>query len=158
MIVGGIVGYDFPHQAIALQIVTQIFLRLIKTIIAPLIFSTLVVGIAGHSDMKQVGSMGLKALIFLEVITTLALMIGFVAINISKAGVGLMPMQAAPVAPIAVQHQTRERHHPAHFSGEHLELGVDALLDMGRTAVNVISNCLASVVVAKWEGFFVKLP
>jgi proton glutamate symport protein len=56
-------GYDFPHQAIALQIITQIFLRLIKTIIAPLIFSTLVVGVAGHSDMKQVGRMGLKALI-----------------------------------------------------------------------------------------------
>src|SRR5205807_2343127 len=81
--------YDFPHQALALQLVTQIFLRLIKAIIAPLIFSTLVVGIAGHSDLKQVGRMGLKALIYFEVITTLALVIGLAAINISKAGNGV---------------------------------------------------------------------
>jgi proton glutamate symport protein len=106
MVIGGIVGYDFPHQAAALQLITQIFLRLIKAIIAPLIFSTLVVGIAGHSDMKQVGRMGLKALIFFEVITTLALVIGLIAINISKAGVGLHPVEAQPAAPIAVQHQS----------------------------------------------------
>ena len=106
MVVGGIVGYDFPHQAAGLQLITQIFLRLIKAIIAPLIFSTLVVGIAGHSDMKQVGRMGLKALIFFEVITTLALVIGLVAINVSKAGVGLSPIETQGQAPIAVQHQS----------------------------------------------------
>jgi proton glutamate symport protein len=106
MIVGGIVGYDFPHQAVALQLITQIFLRLIKAIIAPLIFSTLVVGIAGHSDLKQVGRMGLKALIYFEVITTLALIIGLVAINISKAGVGLQPIEAQTQAPLATQHQS----------------------------------------------------
>ena len=89
MIIGGIFGYDFPKQAAAMQIFTQIFLRLIKAIIAPLIFSTLVVGVAGHSDLKQVGRMGLKALIYFEVITTLALVIGLAAINISKAGVGV---------------------------------------------------------------------
>ncbi|MBV9146118.1 MAG: cation:dicarboxylase symporter family transporter [Acidobacteria bacterium] len=105
MVIGGIVGYDFPPQAAELQLITQIFLRLIKTIIAPLIFSTLVVGIAGHSDMKQVGRMGIKALIFFEVITTLALVIGLIAINVSKAGVGLKPMEAQPAA-IAVQHQS----------------------------------------------------
>jgi proton glutamate symport protein len=106
MLIGGVVGYDFPHQAVGLQLVTQIFLRLIKAIIAPLIFSTLVVGIAGHSDMKQVGRMGLKALIFFEVITTLALVIGLIAINISKAGVGLRPPEAQPQAAISVQHQS----------------------------------------------------
>ena len=89
MIVGGIFGHDFPKQASSLQIFTQIFLRLIKAIIAPLIFSTLVVGVAGHSDLKQVGRMGLKALIYFEAITTLALVIGLAAINISKAGVGV---------------------------------------------------------------------
>jgi proton glutamate symport protein len=106
MLIGGVVGYDFPHQAAGLQLITQIFLRLIKAIIAPLIFSTLVVGIAGHSDMKQVGRMGLKALIFFEVITTLALVIGLIAINISKAGVGLRPPEAQPQAAISVQHQS----------------------------------------------------
>ena len=89
MVIGAILGHDFPKQASALQIFTQIFLRLIKAIIAPLIFSTLVVGIAGHSDLRQVGRMGLKALIYFEVITTLALVIGLAAINISKAGVGV---------------------------------------------------------------------
>src|SRR5438270_10039656 len=89
MVIGGILGHDFPRQAAAAQVITQIFLRLIKAIIAPLIFSTLVVGIAGHSDLKQVGRMGLKALIYFAVITTLALIIGLAAINISKAGNGV---------------------------------------------------------------------
>ena len=106
MVIGGIFGYDFPQQAVALQVVTQIFLRLIKAIIAPLIFSTLVVGIAGHSDLKQVGRMGLKALMYFEVITTLALAIGLIAINISKAGVGLQQAGAAAQAPLAAQHHT----------------------------------------------------
>jgi len=106
MLVGVIFGYDFPRQAIASQIVTQIFLRLIKAIIAPLIFATLVVGIAGHSDLKQVGRMGLKALIFFEVITTLALLIGLFAINSSKAGEGLKPPPEQVQSTVPVQHQT----------------------------------------------------
>jgi proton glutamate symport protein len=69
-------------------VLSDIFLRLIKTIIAPLIFATLVVGIAGHSNLKQVGRMGLKAIIYFEVVTTIALFIGLAAINISKAGIG----------------------------------------------------------------------
>lgn len=106
MVVGGIVGYDFPHQGAAFQLITEIFLRLIQAIIAPLIFSTLVVGIAGQSDLKQVGRMGLKALIFFEVITTLALGIGLIAIHVSKAGVGLRPTDTHFAAPIVVQHQS----------------------------------------------------
>ena len=106
MVIGAVAGYDFPHQAVGLQVITQIFLRLIKAIIAPLIFSTLVVGIAGHSDMKQVGRMGVKALIFFEVITTLALAIGLIAINISKAGAGLHMVEAQAQPPISVHHQS----------------------------------------------------
>src|SRR3954468_16083685 len=106
MIIGGIFGHEFPRQAIALQVITQIFLRLIKAIIAPLIFSTLIVGIAGHSDLKQVGRMGLKALIFFEVITTLALAIGLFAINVSRAGVGLHPAEGQAPAALAPQHQS----------------------------------------------------
>ncbi len=98
MVIGGIVGYDFPHQAVSLQVITQIFLRLIKAIVAPLIFSTLVVGIAGHSDLKQVGRMGLECLVYFEVITTLALVIGVAAINLSRAGVGVR----APADQVAV--------------------------------------------------------
>jgi len=70
-------------------LVSMIFLRLIKTIIAPLLFATLVVGIAGHSNLKQVGRMGWKSLVYFEVVSTIALFIGLLAINLSKAGVGV---------------------------------------------------------------------
>jgi proton glutamate symport protein len=78
----------FPSAAKELKVFSDIFLRLIKTIIAPLLFSTLVVGIAGHSDLKQVGRMGWKSILYFEVVTTIALVIGLLAINFSKAGVG----------------------------------------------------------------------
>ena len=77
-----------PQAAKELKVFSDIFLRLIKTIIAPLLFSTLVVGIAGHSDLKQVGRMGIKSIVYFEVVTTIALFIGLAAINLSKAGVG----------------------------------------------------------------------
>jgi len=89
MLIGAALGHDWPSLAINLRVVAQIFLRLIKTIIAPLLFATLVSGIAAHSDLKKVGRMGVKALIYFEVLTTLALVIGLAAINISKAGVGI---------------------------------------------------------------------
>lgn len=83
------IGHDFPLFGQNLQIFSQIFLKLIKVIIAPLLFATLVYGIAGHSDIRQVGRMGWKSLLYFEVVTTIALFIGLAAINISKAGVGL---------------------------------------------------------------------
>lgn len=89
MLVGAELGHELGKSAVHLQVLSGIFLRLVKTIVAPLIFSTLVVGIAGHSNLKQVGRMGVKALVYFEVITTLALFIGLAAINISKAGVGV---------------------------------------------------------------------
>lgn len=89
MITGAEIGHDFPGVAKNLQVLSKVFLRLIKTIIAPLLFSTLVVGIAAHSDIKKVGRMGVKALIYFEIVTTIALFIGLAAINISQAGVGV---------------------------------------------------------------------
>ena len=89
MVVGAQIGYDFPNAAQSLNVLSKVFLKLIKTIIAPLIFATLVVGIAGHSNLKQVGSMGWKAILYFEIVTTLALFIGLAAINISKAGEGI---------------------------------------------------------------------
>ncbi|PIQ22202.1 MAG: dicarboxylate/amino acid:cation symporter, partial [Cytophagales bacterium CG18_big_fil_WC_8_21_14_2_50_42_9] len=90
MILGAEIGYSFPEFAQNLNVLSKIFLRLIKTIIAPLIFATLVVGIAGHSNLKQVGKMGIKSLIYFEVVTTVALFIGLAAINISRAGEGIV--------------------------------------------------------------------
>ena len=89
MVIGVEVGLDFPLFAQNLRVLSQIFLRMVKTIIAPILFSTLVVGIAGHSDLKQVGRMGWKSILYFEVVTTLALVIGLFAINISQAGVGI---------------------------------------------------------------------
>jgi len=89
MVIGAEFGHDFPAIASELKVVSKIFLKLIKTIIAPLIFGTLVVGIAGHANLKQVGRMGWKSILYFEVATTIALFIGLVAINISKAGVGI---------------------------------------------------------------------
>jgi len=90
MIGGAEFGYDVPAVAQKLQFLSDIFLRLIKTIIAPLLFSTLVVGIAGHSNIRQIGRMGWKSLLYFEVISTIALFIGLLAINVSKAGVGIV--------------------------------------------------------------------
>jgi proton glutamate symport protein len=89
MVIGAAVGHDFPDLAVSLRVLSQIFLRLIRTIVAPLLFATLVVGIAGHSNLRQVGRMGVKALVYFEVVTTLALLIGWAAISISQAGVGI---------------------------------------------------------------------
>jgi proton glutamate symport protein len=88
MVVGAAIGYDWPRVGVNLRVVSMIFLRLIKAIIAPLLFATLVNGIAGHADLKKVGRMGIKAILYFELVTTLALFIGLAAINISKAGVG----------------------------------------------------------------------
>ncbi|WP_185877590.1 dicarboxylate/amino acid:cation symporter [Blattabacterium cuenoti] len=90
IILGIEIGLDLPKLAVKLRFLSQIFLRLIKTIIAPILFSTLVVGIASHSNIKKLGSMGWKSLLYFEIVTTLALFIGLIAINISKAGVGII--------------------------------------------------------------------
>ncbi|MCX6270770.1 MAG: cation:dicarboxylase symporter family transporter [Bacteroidetes bacterium] len=105
MLIGAEVGHDFPAVGVGLQICSKIFLRMIKTIIAPLLFSTLVVGIAGHSNLKQVGRMGWKSILYFEIVSTIALFIGLAAINISQAGVGVnMPALAKPdIAPMAKQ-------------------------------------------------------
>ena len=106
ILVGAEIGHDWPHAAANLQILSAIFLRLIRTIVAPLIFSTLVVGIAGHSNLKQVGRMGIKALIYFEIVTTLALFIGLGAINLSKAGVGVKVPANVAAPPTQVQKPT----------------------------------------------------
>src|SRR5207302_4947181 len=106
ILVGAEFGHDWPTTAASMQVLSIIFLRLIKTIIAPLIFSTLVVGIAGHSNLKQVGRMGIKALIYFELVTTIALFIGLGAINLSKAGVGITPPPSAATQTIQANRQT----------------------------------------------------
>ncbi|MEI6435461.1 MAG: cation:dicarboxylase symporter family transporter [Bacteroidota bacterium] len=89
MLAGVEFGYDVPGVAKELNIISQIFIHLVKTIIAPLLFGTLVGGIAGHANLKQVGRMGWKSLVYFEIVSTIALFIGLAAINISGAGLGV---------------------------------------------------------------------
>ncbi|MGC2497731.1 MAG: cation:dicarboxylase symporter family transporter, partial [Acidobacteriaceae bacterium] len=100
MLAGIELGVDAPHAALASRFLSDIFLRLIRVIVAPLILGTLITGIAGHAEAKTVGRLGLKSLVYFEVLTTIALVIGLAAIDLSKAGVGLN-MSAAPAAAVS---------------------------------------------------------
>jgi proton glutamate symport protein len=99
MLVGFELGIDRPEFAVRLRVLGDIFLRLIKVIVAPLILGTLVTGIAAHGNLKKVGRIGLKSLIYFEVITTIALFLGIGAINVTRAGEGVrLPAPAADQA------------------------------------------------------------
>jgi proton glutamate symport protein len=90
MVIGILIGWLAPDFAPNLKPFANIFLRMIKSLIVPLLFSTLVVGIAGHGDdMKKVGRLALRSIIYFEVVTTAALAIGLVAVNLVKPGVGI---------------------------------------------------------------------
>ena len=98
MVVGVLVGSLFPErpageqgwQATDLQVLSTVFLRMIKSLIVPLLFATLVVGIAGHGDdMKRVGKLAFRSIVYFEIVTTIALVVGLLAVNIVKPGVGV---------------------------------------------------------------------
>ncbi len=96
MVIGILIGYFFPDgpgtgfKATDLQVLSTIFLRMIKSLIVPLLFGTLVVGIAGHGDdMKRVGKLAFRSIVYFEIVTTLALIVGLLAVNIVKPGRGV---------------------------------------------------------------------
>jgi proton glutamate symport protein len=98
MLAGAELGADAPNIAVGAQIVSEVFLRLIRAIVAPLIFGGIVTGIAGHGELKGVGRVAIKSIVFFEIITTLGMIIGLIAINISRAGVGVvLPVVAESV-------------------------------------------------------------
>ncbi len=90
LIFGVIIGHFAPDFAVKMKPFAVIFLRMVKMIIAPLLFATLVVGIAGHGDAKRLGKIGLKTIVYFEIVTTLALIIGLTMANIFKPGVGFV--------------------------------------------------------------------
>ena len=103
MFAGVAIGVWFPAFGVSLLPVSTAFIRIIKAIIVPLIFGTLVVGIAGHGDdMKRVGRLALKSIIYFEIITTLALFLGLLTVNVMKPGVGAaLAAPAAGATPLA---------------------------------------------------------
>ena len=108
MVIGTLVGWLLPELAVSLKPLSTIFLRMIKSIIVPIIFGTLVIGIAGHGDdMKRVGRLAFKSILYFEIVTTLALFIGLIAVNITKPGIGVkLAASAAPGAELAGKQST----------------------------------------------------
>ena len=101
MIAGVLFGWQFPDAARHVGIVSDMFIRLIKCIIVPLLFGTLVIGIAGHTnDMKAVGRLALKSIVYFEVVTTLALLIGLAAVNLVGPGEGVRLTSVAGAAQV----------------------------------------------------------
>ena len=104
LILGYVISITDPKVADYIRPFSQIFIRMIRMIIAPLLFGTLVAGIAGAGHFKDVGRMGLRAMIYFEVVTTFALLIGLLAVNILKPGVGMVlpaPSGAPPITAVA---------------------------------------------------------
>jgi len=124
LVLGGLLGYLRPDWGNAVFFLRDIFLNLIKSIIAPLVFSTLVVGIAGGGDLKKVGRMGAKALIYFEVVTSAALFIGLAVVNLTRPGVGVQLATANTGAIEAIQ-QT----HPQTFVGTLVHIFPASIVD-----------------------------
>ena len=106
MIAGVELGLDAPHAAAQTHFLADLFLRLIRMIVAPLLFATITTGIAGHGQLRSVGRVALKALVYFEVVTTLGLVIGAVAITLSGAGWGIHLSEAAAPLPAAQAPET----------------------------------------------------
>ncbi len=89
LVVGGVIGWLRPDWGNAVYFLRDIFINLIKSIIAPLVFSTIVVGVAGAGALRKIGRIGVKALIYFEIVTTAALFIGLAVVNFMKPGAGV---------------------------------------------------------------------
>ncbi|PWT93948.1 MAG: dicarboxylate/amino acid:cation symporter [Blastocatellia bacterium] len=105
LVLGGVLGYVSPGWGNKVFFLRDIFLNMIKSIIAPLVFSTLVIGIAGGGDLKKVGRMGVKALLYFEIVTTIALFIGLAIVNLTQPGKGVsLVANSSEVANLAQNH------------------------------------------------------
>lgn len=108
LVAGIIVGYAWPGFGVAIKPLADAFLRMIKMIIAPLLFATLVVGIAGTGDLKAMGRIGLKAIVYFEIATTIALFLGLGLVNVFKPGAGLAMPIGADTQGVAAMAQSQQ--------------------------------------------------
>jgi len=112
ILLGILVGYFFPHFAPKFKPLGDIFIRLIRMLIAPVIFATVSVGIARMGDIKAVGRIGVKALVYFEVVSGFALVIGLVVVNVFRPGAGMninpatIDSSAVAAYTAAAQHRT----------------------------------------------------
>jgi proton glutamate symport protein len=109
LVLGVAVGYFWPSFGVAIRPLADAFLRLIRMIVAPLLFATLVTGIAGTHDLKSLGRIGIKAIVYFEVATTIALVIGLGLVNFFQPGAGLaIPIGGGDTAAVASMAQNQQ--------------------------------------------------
>lgn len=173
LVLGGLLGYVSPSWGNKVYFLRDIFLNLIKSIIAPLIFGTLVVGIAGGGDLKKVGRMGAKALLYFEIVTTLALFIGLGVVNFTKPGVGVVLTGGGDITQLAKTQPQGFRDLLVHIfpssvidsmvRGDVLQivaftvLFAMAVLALGERAKPILRGCDAlSQVMFKFTGYVMK--
>ena len=111
LFLGIITGWLFPDFAVRLHVLAEIFLRMVKMIIAPLLFATLVVGIAGHGDVKSLGRLGIKTIAYFEVVTTIALFIGLGFANLFRPGEGMGNITTAHTGLNSIVQSAATTHH-----------------------------------------------
>ena len=111
LVLGIIAGWAFPEFAVKTHVLAEIFLRMVKMIIAPLLFATLVVGIAGHGDVKSLGRLGVKTVVYFEVVTTFALIIGLGFANLFKPGEGMVDIASRNIGLGEIANMTSTVHH-----------------------------------------------
>jgi len=109
LVIGGVVGWLFPAFATEISWLRDIFLNMIKSIIAPLVFSTIVVGIAGGGELKAIGRLGGKSILYFEIVTTVALFVGLLVVNITEPGAGIVLNHATDTGSIAKIGQTHPK-------------------------------------------------
>src|SRR5216684_1287572 len=170
LVLGGVLGYVSPSWGNKVYFLRDIFLNLIKSIIAPLIFSTLVVGIAGGGDLKKVGRMGLKALLYFEIVTTIALFIGLAVVNLTKPGYGVALTAGSDISQLQQTHAQGFRDMLVHIfpssiidamvRGDVLQIVAFAALfavavsALGQRAAPILRGCEAlSQVMFKFTGY-----
>jgi len=173
LVLGGLLGYLSPVWGNKVYFLRDIFLNLIKSIIAPLIFGTLVVGIAGGGDLRKVGRMGAKALFYFEIVTTIALFIGLGIVNLTKPGIGVALTGGADISQLAKTQPQGFRDLLVHIfpssvidsmvRGDVLQivaftvLFAMAVLALGERAKPILRGCDAlSQVMFKFTGYVMK--
>ena len=111
LVLGILVGWLCPAFAVKTHVLAEVFLRMIKMIIAPLLFATLVVGIAGHGDVKSLGRLGIKTVAYFEVVTTFALIIGLGFANLFKPGEGMVNVSSQHIGLGEIARMASSTHH-----------------------------------------------
>ena len=155
LIAGIICGHFAPDFAVKMKPLAVVFLRMVKMIIAPLLFATLVVGISGHGSPKRLGKIGLKTVIYFEIVTTLALIIGLTTANIFKPGVGFMDKQSIGINHLQEAGLMAAGH--AHTSVSEMLIGIfptsiiDAMAQGNLLQIVVFSIFFALAIVAVGE-------